>query len=181
MIQTKLQNSLLPRFVRTWYFDDKKNCRYFVTLNFRHYFIFTQLNWFTVYNTRQKQKLWAPLFYSLSNYVMVFCCQWHDVGTKWFSPPNQQGNLVCTPKERLWHLMKLVHQPADALNEESVVLEPIPLNELQYQHSLCIWAPTTHVRIPALSYLKVVSSFTLSHYLWRSLGPFSLPCAQKWL
>jgi len=30
------------------------------------------------------------------------------------------------------------------------------------------------------SYLKVVSSFTSPHYIWRSLGPFSLPCAQKW-
>ena len=27
---------------------------------------------------------------------------------------------------------------------------------------------------------KVISSFTSSHYLWRSLGPISLPCAQKW-
>ena len=26
---------------------------------------------------------------------------------------------------------------------------------------------------------KSVSSFTLPHYLWRSLGPFSLRCAQK--
>jgi len=30
------------------------------------------------------------------------------------------------------------------------------------------------------AYLKVVSSLTLPHYLWRSLGLFSLPCAQKW-
>jgi len=28
--------------------------------------------------------------------------------------------------------------------------------------------------------LKVVSSLTSLHYLWWSLGPFSLPCAQKW-
>ena len=32
---------------------------------------------------------------------------------------------------------------------------------------------------PAWSYLKVVSSLTSLHYLWTSLGPFSLPCAQK--
>jgi len=25
-----------------------------------------------------------------------------------------------------------------------------------------------------------VLSFTLPHYLWSLLGPFSLPCAQKW-
>jgi len=29
-------------------------------------------------------------------------------------------------------------------------------------------------------YLTGVSSLTLLHYLWRMLGPFSLPCAQKW-
>ena len=26
----------------------------------------------------------------------------------------------------------------------------------------------------------MVSSLTSPHYFWRSLGPFSLPCAQKW-
>ena len=36
------------------------------------------------------------------------------------------------------------------------------------------------VQIPVWAYLKVVSSLTLLLYLWRSLGPFSLPCAQKW-
>ena len=30
-----------------------------------------------------------------------------------------------------------------------------------------------------LSYLKGVSSLTSLNYLWRSLGPFSLPCAQS--
>ena len=30
------------------------------------------------------------------------------------------------------------------------------------------------------AYLKGVSSLTSLHYLWRSPGPFSLPCAQKW-
>ena len=29
-------------------------------------------------------------------------------------------------------------------------------------------------------YLKGVSSLNLLHYFWGSLGPFSLPCAQKW-
>ena len=32
----------------------------------------------------------------------------------------------------------------------------------------------------AWAYLKVVSSLTSLHHLWRSLGPFNLPCAQKW-
>ena len=34
-----------------------------------------------------------------------------------------------------------------------------------------------HVQILAWSYLKVVSSLTSLHYLWRLLSPFSLPCA----
>ena len=34
--------------------------------------------------------------------------------------------------------------------------------------------------ITAWAYLKGVSSFTSLHYLCRSLGPFSLPCTQKW-
>ena len=29
-------------------------------------------------------------------------------------------------------------------------------------------------------YLKGVSSLTSLHYCWKSLSPFSLPCAQKW-
>ena len=36
------------------------------------------------------------------------------------------------------------------------------------------------VQIPVWAYLKVVSSYTSSHYLWKSLGPFNLPYAQKW-
>ena len=28
--------------------------------------------------------------------------------------------------------------------------------------------------------VKIVSSLTSPHYIWRSFGPFSLPCAQKW-
>ena len=32
----------------------------------------------------------------------------------------------------------------------------------------------------AWAYLKGVSSLTSLHYLWRSLGPFSLPCVQNW-
>jgi len=43
-----------------------------------------------------------------------------------------------------------------------------------------VWFATTRVRIPAWAYLKVVSSWTSLHYLWGSLGPFSLPRAQKW-
>jgi len=39
---------------------------------------------------------------------------------------------------------------------------------------------TTWVWISTWAYLKGVSSLTLLHYLWRSLDPFSLPCAQKW-
>ena len=35
-------------------------------------------------------------------------------------------------------------------------------------------------RISAWAYLKVVSSLTSLHSLWKSLGPFSLPYAQKW-
>ena len=38
----------------------------------------------------------------------------------------------------------------------------------------------TRVRISAWAYLKGVSSLSSLHYLWRSLGPFSLPCALKW-
>jgi len=38
----------------------------------------------------------------------------------------------------------------------------------------------TRVWISAWAYLKVVSSWTSPHYLWRLLGPFSLTCAQKW-
>jgi len=39
---------------------------------------------------------------------------------------------------------------------------------------------TTWLRTSAWGYLKGVSSLTSLHYLWRSLGPFSLSCAQKW-
>jgi len=39
---------------------------------------------------------------------------------------------------------------------------------------------TTWVRISASAYLKGVSSLTSLHYPWGSIGPFSLPCAQKW-
>ena len=38
---------------------------------------------------------------------------------------------------------------------------------------------TTWVWILAWADLKEVSSLTLLHYVLRSLGPFSLPCAQK--
>jgi len=41
------------------------------------------------------------------------------------------------------------------------------------------WITTTWVRISAWAYLKVVSSLISLHYIWRSLGSFSLPCAQK--
>ena len=37
------------KFCTTEYFGDKKNCRYYVTRRFRHYFIFAKLNWYTVY------------------------------------------------------------------------------------------------------------------------------------
>ena len=48
-------------------------------------------------------------------------------------------------------------------------------------YSLCKLSYNGHKsRISAWAYLKVVSSLTSPHYLWRSLGPFSLPCAQKW-
>ena len=39
-----------------------------------------------------------------------------------------------------------------------------------YTTQLCIQSTET-----AWAHLKVVSSFTSSHYLWRSLGPFILP------
>ena len=52
----------------------------------------------------------------------------------------------------------------------------------EYAHirNLIIMQGRLHVQILALAYLKVVSSLTSLHHLWRSLGPFNLPCAQKW-
>ena len=44
-----------------------------------------------------------------------------------------------------------------------------------------IYSVTHYVQTSAWAYLKVASSMTSIHYLWRSLSPFSLPCAQKWL
>ena len=39
---------------------------------------------------------------------------------------------------------------------------------------------TSRVRISTWAYPKGVSSLTSFHYIWKSLGPFSLPCAQTW-
>ena len=36
------------------------------------------------------------------------------------------------------------------------------------------------VRMSAWGYPKSVTSLTSIHYIWRSLGPFSLPCVQKY-
>ena len=39
---------------------------------------------------------------------------------------------------------------------------------------------STWVQTPTGLCQYSVTSFTSPHYLWRSLGPFSLPCAQEW-
>jgi len=49
----------------------------------------------------------------------------------------------------------------------------INLRRLAYPYTFC-----PQHNLPEWAYLKVVSSLTSLHYLWRSLGPFSLPCSQ---
>jgi hypothetical protein len=49
-----------------------------------------------------------------------------------------------------------------------------------YRQRVGLQITNTRVRISAWAYLKFVSSLTSPHYLWRSLGPFSLPCTQMW-
>ena len=56
------------------------------------------------------------------------------------------------------------------------------LNSCMHYCGLAVACWTTdHYQISAWAYLKFVSYLTSLHYLWRSLGPFSLACAQKWL
>ena len=47
-------------------------------------------------------------------------------------------------------------------------------------NSLLLIATISSVFVACTQTLKGVSSLTSIHYLWRSLGPFSQPCAQKW-
>ena len=77
----------------------------------------------------------------------------------------------------------------------SLLLEAFLIGKYKYTNEASIihWGPpwsswqrigpqitTTWVRISVWAYLKGVSSLTSLHYLWRSLDPFSLPCARKW-
>ena len=48
-----------------------------------------------------------------------------------------------------------------------------------YTHKHTPEYPPPHKRTQTETDLKGVSSFTSLHYLWRSLGTFSLACAQK--
>jgi len=78
------------------------------------------------------------------------------------------------------HLAYLVHKSG---RKTSIII--IICYELGHLRGLAVACWTIdhyhRVRISAWAYLKVVSSLTSFHYLWRLLGPFSLPCAQKWL